>query len=110
MTLDDHKAFTELDPENMLAEIDGLPDQLSRAWEVGQQLSLPAVKHPGAVLIVGMGGSAIGADLLAAYIAPNCSVPVLVHRDYGLPAWARGEETLVIASSFGKHGGDPLGI
>jgi glucose/mannose-6-phosphate isomerase len=46
-----------------------------------------------------MGGSAIGADLLAAYIAPACPVPVIVHRDYGLPAWAHGPETLVIASS-----------
>jgi glucose/mannose-6-phosphate isomerase len=46
-----------------------------------------------------MGGSAIGADLLAAYVAPSCGVPVFVHRDYGLPAWAHGPETLVIASS-----------
>jgi glucose/mannose-6-phosphate isomerase len=37
--------------------------------------------------------------LLAAYAAPDCAVPVFVHRDYGLPAWARGAETLVIASS-----------
>jgi glucose/mannose-6-phosphate isomerase len=46
-----------------------------------------------------MGGSAIGADLLAAYISPKCRVPVFIHRDYDLPAWARGAETLVIASS-----------
>jgi glucose/mannose-6-phosphate isomerase len=46
-----------------------------------------------------MGGSAIGADLLAAYIAPHCPIPVVVHRNYDLPAWARGQETLAIASS-----------
>jgi len=46
-----------------------------------------------------MGGSAIGADLLAAYCEPLCRVPILVHRDYNLPAWARGPETLCIASS-----------
>lgn len=46
-----------------------------------------------------MGGSAIGADLLAAYILPTCRFPVIVHRDYGLPEWAKGPETLVIASS-----------
>jgi glucose/mannose-6-phosphate isomerase len=46
-----------------------------------------------------MGGSAIGADLLAAYAAPTCSVPLLVRREYELPAWARGPQTLVIATS-----------
>ncbi len=51
------------------------------------------------MVIAGLGGSAIGADLLAAYIAPVCQLPVVVHRDYGLPAWAQGPQTLVIASS-----------
>jgi glucose/mannose-6-phosphate isomerase len=46
-----------------------------------------------------MGGSAIGASLLKAYAAPLASVPIFVHRDYGLPSWATGPETLVVASS-----------
>jgi glucose/mannose-6-phosphate isomerase len=51
------------------------------------------------VLIAGMGGSAIGGDLLKAYVAPLSTVSVEVHRDYGLPAWAEGPDTLVVASS-----------
>jgi glucose/mannose-6-phosphate isomerase len=46
-----------------------------------------------------MGGSAIGADLVATYVAPSCTLPVIVHRDYDLPNWAQGPETLMIASS-----------
>jgi glucose/mannose-6-phosphate isomerase len=46
-----------------------------------------------------MGGSAIGADLLASYCAPIAPIPVFVQRDYGLPFFARGAETLVICSS-----------
>ena len=99
MNLDDTKAFKELDPQNMIAEIDGLPDQLLQAWEFGKSLNLPKWEHISTVLIAGMGGSAIGADLLAAFVAPFCSVPVVVHRDYDLPAWANGAQTLVIASS-----------
>ncbi len=99
MNLDDLNLFTQLDSQNMLAEIDGLPEQLEGAWALGQTLPLPAWDGIRQVLIAGMGGSAIGADLLAAYIAPHCPVPVVVRRDYGLPAWARGPETLVIASS-----------
>jgi glucose/mannose-6-phosphate isomerase len=46
-----------------------------------------------------MGGSAIGADLLAAYAAPLCPVPLAVQRGYSLPAWAHGPGTLMVASS-----------
>jgi len=99
MNLDDISAFRKLDPQSMLAEINGLPDQLDRAWELGKCLPLPAWKGISRVLIAGMGGSAIGADLLAAYIAPLCPIPIVVHRDYDLPAWAKGAETLVVASS-----------
>jgi glucose/mannose-6-phosphate isomerase len=99
MNLDDLEHFKKLDKQNMLAEIDGLPDQLKSAWELGQSQPLPGFKGVQRVVIAGMGGSAIGADLVAALVMDSCSVPVIVHRDYGLPAFAKGGETLVIASS-----------
>lgn len=99
MNLDDLSEIRALDPQNMLAEIDSLPDQLAQAWALGQQPPLPDAKHITAVVISGMGGSAIGADLLAGYAASQCPVPVIVHRDYGLPAFATGPQTLFIASS-----------
>ncbi|MCS7010623.1 MAG: bifunctional phosphoglucose/phosphomannose isomerase [Anaerolineales bacterium] len=99
MNLDDLERLRLLDAHNMLQEIDHLPQQLQTAWKLGQTADLPADIEISRVLVAGMGGSAIGADLLAAYIAPLCPVPVFVHREYGLPAWASGRETLVIASS-----------
>jgi len=99
MNLDDYSTFAQLDPQNMLSHIAGLPDQLHTAWELGQRLPLPDWSGVERILISGMGGSAIGADLLAAYIEPDCRLPVFVRRDYELPAWARGPQTLVIASS-----------
>ncbi|MBN2550052.1 MAG: bifunctional phosphoglucose/phosphomannose isomerase [Anaerolineales bacterium] len=99
MNLDDYTTFAQIDTQNMLAQIDGLPAQLHQAWELGQQHPLPAWDGIRQVLVAGMGGSAIGADLLAAYLASKCPIPVVVHRDYGLPAWAEGAHTLVIASS-----------
>ncbi len=105
MNLDDLDFIRQHDPQNMLAEIDNLPTQLEKAWVLGQTQPLPlmdGISPSGSfrqVIISGMGGSAIGADLLAGWIAPSCRVPVIVHRDYGLPAWAHGPETLVIASS-----------
>src|SRR5262245_44908648 len=46
-----------------------------------------------------MGGSAIGADLLASYSAQLAPLHVSVHRDYGLPIFVRGAEMLLICSS-----------
>ena len=97
--LDNFSEFKKLDMQNMLGEIDGLPDQLKSAWELGQTLPLPDAKNIQRVVIAGMGGSAIGADLVAAAVSQSCPVPIVVHRDYGLPAFAKGKETLVILSS-----------
>jgi glucose/mannose-6-phosphate isomerase len=60
---------------------------------------LPDWKDFRQVVIAGMGGSAIGADLLSSYCASLAPLPVSVHRDYGLPLYARGDATLVICSS-----------
>jgi len=55
------------------------------------------------VVIAGMGVSALGADLLSVYVAPVCTLPVVVLRDYTLPAWASGPETLVICASYAGY-------
>src|SRR5512139_719857 len=99
MNLDDFNDFKQLDTLNMLGEIDHLPDQLGFAYQLGMKHSLPDWKDFRQVVIAGMGGSAIGADLLASYSASLAPLPVSVHRDYGLPFYARGAETLVICSS-----------
>jgi glucose/mannose-6-phosphate isomerase len=99
MNLDDISRFKQLDSQNMLGEIDRLPDQLAKAYELGLKYPLPEWKDIRQAVIAGMGGSAIGADLLAAYALPSAPIPITVHRDYGLPFWGRGEETLVICSS-----------
>ena len=99
MNLDDLDLFKKLDTQKMLAEIDGLPDQLQSAWELGQTEPLPDAKDIQRVVIAGMGGSAIGADLAAAFVSSTCSAPVIAHRDYGLPAFAREPGTLFVASS-----------
>jgi glucose/mannose-6-phosphate isomerase len=99
MNLDDLDRFKQLDTLNMLGEIDNLPDQLGFAYQLGLKHELPEWKDFRQVVIAGMGGSAIGADLLASYSAHLAPLPVSVQRDYGLPLFARGVETLVICSS-----------
>ena len=97
MLLDNHQLFQEIDPQNILGEIDGLPDQLAVAWALGQDFPLPKMDTIKQIVIAGMGGSATAADLLATYVRSACSVPIILVRDYNLPAFARSPETLFIA-------------
>jgi glucose/mannose-6-phosphate isomerase len=101
MNLDDLQAMKKIDTQDMLGAIDGLPDQLEEAWKAGQSFPLPDfLRKTKRIVIAGMGGSAIGGSMLAAYASPLSSAPIVVWRDYSLPAWARGPETLVITSSY----------
>src|SRR5690606_16401220 len=58
--------------------------------------SWPAVRS---VVVVGMGGSAIGGDLARGLLEQELRVPMMVQRDYSLPAFV-DEGTLVVASSY----------
>ncbi|HLF01010.1 MAG TPA: bifunctional phosphoglucose/phosphomannose isomerase [Anaerolineales bacterium] len=99
MNLDDLSKFQQIDSSNMLAHVDGLPDQIEAAWALGQKQPLPDLGGVTQVLLCGMGGSAIGGSLLSALIASECRLSFVVSRDYDLPAWAHGQHTLVIGSS-----------
>jgi len=89
------------DASGMFEAIRTFPEQ----WRTGRQRALEAKLEglPGvatrAVVVVGMGGSAIGGDLLRTLAADTATVPVFVARSYTLPAWV-GANTTVIASSY----------
>src|SRR5665648_871473 len=93
----------------MLGAIAGLPRQLTAGYAVARSglsgvfgeagAAAPAPpSRPTGVVVCGMGGSAIGADLVLACL-PRLPVPVAVVRGYGLPAWV-GATTLVVAVSY----------
>ena len=89
------------DPQDMRGAIAAFPDHLDTGWTLGADaagLGLDPDAHDG-VVICGMGGSAIGGDLVRALAAPDSPLPVSVNRAYGLPAWV-GASTAVIASSY----------
>jgi glucose/mannose-6-phosphate isomerase len=98
--LDDPKARAALDPGGMGAAVHGLPDQCRAAWDEARRLELPAAyREIDRVVILGMGGSAIGGDIFRLLLARESAVPVLNQRHYDLPSCVDGR-ALLIASSF----------
>lgn len=97
MTLKDIRA---LDPKGMYDWIAEFPDQVEEAIAIGRSFKPPFKKGKiRTILLSGLGGSAIGGDLLRTFLSDTMSVPFVVNRNYDLPAFV-GKDTLVIISSY----------
>ena len=100
MNLDDPKIYDKLDTTNLHERISNLPQQCRQAWQSAAALPLPKdFKKIDKIIIIGMGGSAIGGDLLRTLVGLQSKVDVIVQRDYDLPK-SVDKNTLVIASSY----------
>jgi len=98
--LDDANVYSKLDPSNMLRHLHDIPVLCQQTWEQVRESTLPThYQLINKVVVLGMGGSAIGGDLLSSLIARECHVPIIVCREYVAPAFI-DEQTLVIASSY----------
>ncbi|HET6381205.1 MAG TPA: bifunctional phosphoglucose/phosphomannose isomerase [candidate division Zixibacteria bacterium] len=105
ITLDSRDIMRRIDASDMLGRVRELPRQVALGRRVAATVELDARhRDVDAVLVLAMGGSAIGAELVAGLAGPRLRVPLIVHRDYGLPAWAN-QRTLVIAAS---HSGETV--
>src|SRR5437899_11782580 len=98
MTLDDPGTSQRADPHRVAEILAAFPAQCREAQALRCEPPVPR-ERPSLVIIAGMGGSAAGADLLAASCLEQLDVPILVHRGYGLPA-AAGKHALVVTASY----------
>ena len=97
--LDSPAAIAQRDPSSFHRLLAQLPEQSRDAWALARSWPLPAGFHtPSRVVLAGVGGSAIGADIVATLARLHGPVPVEVLRQYQAPAL--DTDALVIACSF----------
>lgn len=97
--LDDPALVERVDRSGFHRLLSALPSSAREAWRLGSMWPLPSSLHaPRRVLFAGVGGSAIGGDVVATLAAVASDIPVQVVRQYEPPPV--DEHTLVIASSF----------
>ena len=84
------------DKSNYLGVLENFPKQCREAMLLpkGEVIKGEATN----ILVCGMGGSAIGGDLLKSYLT-STEIPVFVNRDYNIPNFV-DEHTLVFAVSY----------
>ena len=90
----------------MREAIEQMPDQLREGAAVGAPVGA-AVALPAAVVIAGMGGSAMGGELLRGLVMGDSPAPITRVRGYGIPTWA-GPQTLVVCVSYSGETAETL--
>jgi len=89
-----------LDTLDMHGVTAGLPEQVEAAVGLAESVhGLPGHDDVENVVVLGMGGSGIAGDVLAAVAGPFMPVPAVVSKGYECPSFV-GEGTLCFAISF----------
>jgi glucose/mannose-6-phosphate isomerase len=109
VTVDVKQLHATYDADDMLAKVSGFPKQMREAWDIGQAFasSVPTGDFR-RIVVCGMGGSAIGGDLLRSFFGERLRVPVIGCRDYRVPAYL-AEGAFVVISSYSGNTGETLG-
>ena len=95
------EVLKDVDSEDQLGAVMALPDHLRDGlWRV-ESAGIESRDVSGMVLC-GLGGSAIGADLAGAAPGDRVRRPITVIRGYGLPSWATADRTVVLSSYSGN--------
>ena len=95
-------SIAAVDSTGQLADVLGLPEHLRDAlWRV-ESANLSPEDSPGGLVVAAMGGSAIGGLLARAALGDRASRPIIVSRDYGLPAWTMPDTTVLCSSYSGE--------
>ncbi|MBI3322488.1 MAG: bifunctional phosphoglucose/phosphomannose isomerase [Candidatus Omnitrophica bacterium] len=98
--MDRPERFGRLDPGGMLDRVRALPGQCLEGWSRGLEWKVPMSWGSATQFVVlGMGGSAIGADLLQGWLGDDMLRPVYVNRTYTIPRWV-GKGSLTLACSY----------
>jgi len=96
------QALAQYDRSNMLERVFNIPEQLERAWANNQEteLSIEAGQVHN-IIVCGMGGSAIGGDVIRSLVENQLRVPFLVNRSYTIPAFVDSHSLVFISSYSG---------
>ncbi len=88
-----------IDTQNQFEVLKKSYQQIEYSWNLKLNLSQIDISKINNIIVTGLGGSAIGGDLLINFLRDELKFPYQVNRNYNLPKYA-DENTLVIASSY----------
>lgn len=96
--MDNLQQIKRTDRSNMLSFCVEAPKHYGKAAELAKSATVN-FRNPRMIIVAGMGGSAIGGELLRDWACDRIEVPIGICREYSLPAYA-DKNTLVFVSSY----------
>lgn len=90
---------SDMTAERMMEFLYSLPEQFADCLERDFSLTARYKKEYHNIVVSGLGGSAIGGDILRTYVGQKANIPVVVVRDYDIPAFVN-QDTLFLAVSY----------
>ncbi len=100
MNLNDIKEISNFDSGRVAESIVLLPDQISDAIKQAKRFSIPSsYRKVDKVVVSGMGGSNLGARIIASAFKDVLSVPMMIEAGYVVPNYV-DKKTLFILSSY----------
>ncbi|MCX8082670.1 MAG: bifunctional phosphoglucose/phosphomannose isomerase [bacterium] len=98
----------KLDKQDMFNKLKGFASQCKDGYSfVIPEMPFKSIEK---VIFSGMGGSAIGGDIISTIASENSKIPTFVNRDYTLPLWASDAKTLVVAISYSGNTEETLSV
>jgi glucose/mannose-6-phosphate isomerase len=99
-----------IDKDNMFQSIWDFPENIIDALKISEEIKIKNdYENVNKVIVAGMGGSAIGGDVVNSLIKEDIKIPFIVNRGYNLPAWV-DSSTLIICSSYSGNTEETLSI
>jgi len=99
--LDQRKSVAAIDRKDMLGAIEAFPRQLSDGVRRGRNSGFPKFAASG-IVVCGVGGSAIGGDLLREWLETSSSIRCEICRSYSLPSHVDKNSIAIVASYSGN--------
>ncbi|MFX0125078.1 MAG: bifunctional phosphoglucose/phosphomannose isomerase [Candidatus Hodarchaeota archaeon] len=111
MILDNLAKISELDTQNMFQMVYDWAELIEKILQYSLELPAKAqvgrysISYEGPVaqiMICGMGGSAISGEYLSIYLKKHLKIPVIVNRNYDIPAFTSKNSLIILISYSGN--------
>lgn len=100
--LNNENEIKKIDRDNYLSSLENFPNMIRETIDLFQQYSFPKDYYNfNRIIFAGMGGSAIGGEIIRDILLNKTSIPIIIHKDYWLPAFVNKEDLVFVISYSG---------
>lgn len=94
------RTIKQIDKSDMLSLLLDFPSQCRAALDIASQAKILFKRRDFTkIVFAGLGGSAVGSDLVRSYLYFGSKIPITVYREYELPGYV-DSSTLIFISSY----------